>query len=122
MAKRYMKLLEQKRETEEALRGLEAVRPPTNQLMNPEEAEHAGNEVEVSEWLDMFNYYTERLEDILDEMEVLEAELPPSDECYVHQLVGNGAGLCATASRYSAPQGGNGCQFCLCDQSKVGKE
>ena len=116
MDKRYNKLLQQKWDTVEALRGLEAVRPPTNQLMNPEEADDAS-----VEWLDMFNYYTNRLEQILEDMEDAEGDLPDPNECPVHQLVDNGAGLCATASRYSAPQGGNGCQFCLRDQFEVKK-
>lgn len=116
MAKRYMRLLKMKDYIEEALWDLEQRRPPTNQLMNPEEATEAS-----MEWLDMFNYYTDRLETIIEEMEDLEAELPPSDECHVHRLVGNGAGLCSTASRYSIPIGGNGCQFCLRDQHQLAK-
>ena len=117
MAKRYMNLLEQKETVKDAVSSLEAVRPLMNKLMNPEEADD-----DSMEWLDMFNYYTDRLEQILEEMEEVEADLPDPNECPVHQIVDNGAGLCATASRYSVPQGGNGCQFCLREQFQLNKE
>lgn len=110
-----MKLLKAKDAAEDALRGLNAVRPPTNELMNPEEASEAS-----TEWVEMYNYYTNRLENILEEMSDLEAILPSADECNVHQLAGNGAGLCSTASRYSVPTG-NGCAFCLRDQHALAK-
>jgi hypothetical protein len=109
--RRYMGLLKQKSAAEEALRGLEALRPSADKLMNPEEADDA-----TTEWLDMFNYYTNRLEEILEVMEEVEAELPDPNECPVHRMVGGGAGLCSTASRYSVPIGGNGCPFCLRDK------
>lgn len=127
MAKRYMKLVSLSHNTEEALRGLQAVKPPVEHFATPDEAEADGVVVTnaqheaAMEWLDMFNYYTNRLDQIMEEMEGLEAHLPPSDECHVHQLVGHGAGLCSTASRYSVPIGGNGCQFCLRDQVMLAK-
>lgn len=110
---RYMELVMQSRDANAALRGLQSVRPSENKLVNPEEADN-----DSMEWLDMLNHYTNRLNKIMEEMEELEARLPPVDVCPVHQLA-DGAGLCATASRYSAPAGGNGCQFCLRDQVTV---
>ena len=113
-AKRYIQLLKQKGVANDAMRGLEAVRPSTEKLMNPEEADEP-----TTEWLDMYNYYMNRLEEILEEMEDIEAQLPDPNKCPVHGMVGDGAGLCSTASRYSVPFGGNGCQFCLCDQNDL---
>lgn len=68
-AKRYFELLNQERDAKEALAGLNAVRPPVNELMNPEEQTE-----ETAEWLDIFNYYTNRLNDIHAEMDRLEAD------------------------------------------------
>jgi hypothetical protein len=113
----YMILLEQEETAKKTLHGLEAKRPSAEKVMNPEEADDA-----TAEWMEMYNYYTNRLEEIHEAMEEVEAELPDPNECSVHQLVGNGAGLCSTASRYSVPIGGNGCPHCLRDQFKVSKE
>jgi hypothetical protein len=110
-AERYTELLTQKRDAEKALDGLNAVRPSAEKLTNPDEA--------TTEWLDMFNYYINRIRDILEEMSEVEAELPDPNECPVHRMVGIGAGLCPTASCYSAPIGGNGCKFCLRDQHEL---
>lgn len=110
-----MELLEMKEVADSTLLKLEFAKPPVNELVNPEEATEAS-----TEWLDIYNHYKKRQDEILVEMANIEAVLPCAEECHVHQLVGNGAGLCATASRYSAPTG-NGCQYCLINQFELKK-
>ena len=111
----YKMLLKQEKNAKTTLLWLEGKRPSADKVMNPEEVDEA-----TAEWLEMYNHYVNRLKEIHEAMEEVEAELPDPNECHVHQLLGNGSGLCATASCYSVPIGGNGCPHCLRDQFNLG--